>query len=228
MGFDFYLPGNSMTIDDTKDNYIRFPSWLFSFFNPFDSKNIIMNKLQSFKKKYKKSKFCALIADHDDTGIRTPLYELLSKIAPVDCPGKLFYNDNSLKELFIDDKARYLQQYKFNICPEDSVSPGYVTEKIFQALYSGCIPIYTGWNKDPEPDIINTNIILWYDLTLDNTKLFNEILKFCHINYFLLFILMKTNLNNPFFFFHEEILLDYDYPWILKFKYSFLSFLLTK
>jgi hypothetical protein len=175
MGFDFCSTNENTPLGVIKDNYIRFPLWLFYFFNPFDSMDIIKNKLDAFKIKYKKSKFCALIASHDDTGIRTPLYELISKVAPIDCPGKLFHNDNSLKELFVDDKAKYLQQYKFNICPENSISPGYVTEKIFQALYSSCIPIYTGWSKDPEPGIINPNIILWYDLTSDNMKLADEI-----------------------------------------------------
>jgi glycosyltransferase involved in cell wall biosynthesis len=175
MGFDFFPTQGDVSPDTIKDNYIRFPLWLFYFFNPFDSMDIIRSKLDAFKTKYEKSEFCALIASHDNTGIRTPLYELVSKVAPVDCAGKLFHNDNLLKELFLDDKTKYLQQYKFNICPENSISPGYVTEKIFQALYSGCIPIYTGWNKDPEPGIINPNIILWYDLTPDNMELVNEI-----------------------------------------------------
>jgi hypothetical protein len=177
MGFDFYPHKVDIASVAMNDNYIRFPLWLLYFFSSFDSKDIIKSKLDSFKINYKKSKFCTLVASHDDTGIRTPLYELVSKVAPVDCPGRFLHNDNSLAELFSDNKAKYLQQYKFNICPENSISPGYVTEKIFQALYSGCIPIYTGWSKDPEPDIINPNIILWYDLTSDNTELLNEISK---------------------------------------------------
>jgi hypothetical protein len=35
-----------------------------------------------------------------------------------------------------------------------------VTEKIFEAIYSGCIPIYWGSNNNPEPNILNQNAII--------------------------------------------------------------------
>lgn len=42
-------------------------------------------------------------------------------------------------------KADVLQRYKFNICYENISSwPGYITEKIFDSFFSGCIPIYWG------------------------------------------------------------------------------------
>jgi len=41
-------------------------------------------------------------------------------------------------------KHDVLRQYKFAVCYENAVFPGYVTEKIFDALFAGCIPIYLG------------------------------------------------------------------------------------
>lgn len=41
-------------------------------------------------------------------------------------------------------KHDVLRQYKFAICYENAVFPGYVTEKIFDALFAGCIPVYLG------------------------------------------------------------------------------------
>ena len=164
IGFDFI----------TTNNYIRDPLWMFYFF-PFDSsKDDIRNILDNFKLAKEKTKFCALISRHDNhglKGLRTRIYNEVSCISHVDSPGRLLHNDDTLHKNFNNDKDLYLQQYKFNICPENSISEGYVTEKIFQSLYSGCIPIYSGWNKDPEPGIINPNIIMWYDVTdMENNK----------------------------------------------------------
>lgn len=47
-------------------------------------------------------------------------------------------------EIFSDSKNRWLKNYKFNICFENGSSPGYITEKLFQAYAGGCIPIYWG------------------------------------------------------------------------------------
>jgi hypothetical protein len=44
----------------------------------------------------------------------------------------------------IPGKHAVLRQYKFAICYENAVFPGYVTEKIFDALFAGCIPVYLG------------------------------------------------------------------------------------
>ena len=45
----------------------------------------------------------------------------------------------------ISDKNRIMQKYKFSICYENtSDKTGYVTEKIFDCFFSGCIPIYLG------------------------------------------------------------------------------------
>jgi hypothetical protein len=164
-GFDFL----------EKENYSRLPLWILYYFKPYDSKDIIKNKLDEFKFQYKKDKFCALIARHDSTGLRAEIYKTISAIDHIDCAGYLFHNDDTLKTSYNDNKAWYLQRYKFNICPENSNSYGYITEKLFQSLYSGCIPIYNGGGG--EPDIINPDIILWFEPNTGNNELLNEIKK---------------------------------------------------
>lgn len=42
------------------------------------------------------------------------------------------------------DKIKILSQYKFNLCFENCIYPGYITEKIFDCFFSGTIPIYYG------------------------------------------------------------------------------------
>jgi hypothetical protein len=45
----------------------------------------------------------------------------------------------------ISSKRKVLEQYKFSICYENVRDiPGYITEKIFDCFFAGCIPIYLG------------------------------------------------------------------------------------
>ncbi|MDO6391149.1 glycosyltransferase family 10 [Pontibacter sp. BT731] len=62
-----------------------------------------------------------------------------------------YYNAaKKLNPTRVDSKHAVLAQYKFNLCFENCVYPGYVTEKIFDCLLSGTIPVYFG-----APDIAN-------------------------------------------------------------------------
>lgn len=44
----------------------------------------------------------------------------------------------------VDSKTETLRQYKFAFCFENSIFPGYVTEKIFDVMFAGCVPVYNG------------------------------------------------------------------------------------
>ena len=45
----------------------------------------------------------------------------------------------------IESKIETLKPYKFSICYENAKDiPGYITEKIFDSFFAGCIPIYWG------------------------------------------------------------------------------------
>jgi len=43
-----------------------------------------------------------------------------------------------------DSKYEVLSQYKFSLCFENMAMKGYVTEKIFDCLYAGTVPLYLG------------------------------------------------------------------------------------
>lgn len=48
----------------------------------------------------------------------------------------------------VERKLEIINRYKFYICYENSRDiPGYITEKIFDCFYCGCIPIYWGANN---------------------------------------------------------------------------------
>lgn len=44
----------------------------------------------------------------------------------------------------IDDKLTLLNNFKFSVCFENTLFPGYITEKIFDSMRAGCVPIYIG------------------------------------------------------------------------------------
>jgi alpha(1,3/1,4) fucosyltransferase len=51
----------------------------------------------------------------------------------------------------VDFKKPVLEQYKFSICYENARDiPGYITEKIFDCFFAGCVPVYWGANNIAE------------------------------------------------------------------------------
>lgn len=149
-------------------NYCRYPLWLLYYFGNHKSIKDIQNDIDSFNQNWiklsgKKQKFCSLVASHDKYGTRRQLYELLNSYNGISCGGKIFHNDDSLVKVFDDDKQKYLEQFVFNLCPENVSAPGYTTEKVFQSFASGCIPIYYGSEGVVEPDVVDNTKIIFYD-----------------------------------------------------------------
>lgn len=148
------------------DEYQRFPIWLEYFFEPDSTPASIRKELAEFVTTYcpdNERKFASLVCSHDKGKLRTILFHAMSTIDRVDSGGRYLNNTNALQEEFHDDKARFIGQYKFNICPENTDRDGYVTEKVFQAIRSNTIPIYWGGLNNPEPQVLNKDAILFYD-----------------------------------------------------------------
>jgi len=72
---------------------------------------------------------------------RARCLEVLHTLMPVDGMGSYF--DKSIKDHHSSKflKINILQNYAFNLCPENAAYPGYVTEKIPEAFAAGCLPI---------------------------------------------------------------------------------------
>lgn len=48
----------------------------------------------------------------------------------------------------VESKIDTLKKYKFSICYENAKDiPGYITEKIFDSFFAGCVPVYWGANN---------------------------------------------------------------------------------
>lgn len=98
-----------------------------------------------------------IVISHDNHEIRR---QICSKVISIWGIGVDSNFENVPHEQFVQipkrgvlHKRNLLRHYKYNVCAENSYKPGYVTEKIFEAFFSGCIPIY--WGHVPvEPQII--------------------------------------------------------------------------
>jgi hypothetical protein len=84
-----------------------------------------------------KDKFCAMIAGNPE-GLRINMFNSISQYKPVHGYGNMF--GNSLRK----SKFAVLPEYKFCLCPENSVYDGYVTEKLIDAYAGLTVPLYSG------------------------------------------------------------------------------------
>ncbi|MCQ2181896.1 MAG: glycosyltransferase family 10 [Bacteroidales bacterium] len=180
---DYMLSGShpfdlALGFDDFEnDRYLRFPLWITYMFPPDATPSQIAEICELLRHPSNNSgdKFCSMIARWDLSGNRTRIFNALSEIDGIDCPSTLFHNDDSLIEKFGDDKCAYLNQYKFNICPENTNAWGYTTEKLFECIKSGCIPVYWGGKGNPEPDVVNSDAVLFWDDSGSNEAMLEKI-----------------------------------------------------
>jgi len=84
-----------------------------------------------------KTKFCAMIAGNPES-LRINMFNSISQYKAVEGYGNMF--GNSLRK----SKFAVLPEYKFCLCPENSVYDGYVTEKLIDAYAGLTVPIYSG------------------------------------------------------------------------------------
>jgi len=108
----------------------------------------------------KPAQWLASIADPD---LRRELYSERRKAVRHFCKNKGFhlYGRGWNKKMFMvsksdhkaalscykgscEDKVATLSNYRYAICFENTIFPGYITEKIFDCFYAGCVPIYFG------------------------------------------------------------------------------------
>lgn len=159
-------------------NSIRFPLWLMYMFKPEADYNDIKTRVEQLRypKFEGKQRFCSLVASHDFNGIRGKMFDTLSSIDKVVSAGIFRNNSDELHSVLPDNKHDFIKQFKFNICPENSNHHLYVTEKIFQAIDAGCIPLYWGGDNSPECNILNKDAILFWNED-DNTELIKTVKK---------------------------------------------------
>jgi hypothetical protein len=94
---------------------------------------------------------CAFINNPDPVRLRA--IDMLKKIGPVEIFGR--YSGR-----YVKDKIGLSKNYKFSVCFENDLYPGYVTEKPLEAWLGGTIPLY--WGNDAE-NYINSSAVINYE-----------------------------------------------------------------
>ena len=152
---------------------LYFPLWLL-YYPKFNQEFIdeIESKKNITQQDINQKKFCCLINSHDNNNTRRPIYNTLSNIGRIDCPGVLMNNcDRKLVGTTSEDKIDFMNLYIFNICSENAPGRLYLTEKLPQALNSCCIPIYHGDLSDINLKIFNKERMIIVDDFSPNTLL---------------------------------------------------------
>lgn len=145
--------------------YLRFPLWILYCFFPTLSDEDIENRINNWhESNYEKTGDICAIASHDDWGTRKLIINDIEDLVDITYAGSWRNNSSDLWVKYGDNKLEFLKNYKFNICPENLLDTGYVTEKIFDCLRCNTIPLYAGGKNYLEPKVLNHNAILcWYD-----------------------------------------------------------------
>jgi hypothetical protein len=111
-------------------------------------------------------KFCSIMSGNPVPN-RMLAYDAISTIEKIDGYGNVFNN------YYSDKKIDLINKYKFNICFENCISEGYVTEKLFEAKLAGCIPIY--WGSSYSKKDFNEKMFIDYSDINDMGELINSI-----------------------------------------------------
>jgi len=137
-GRNFYLPLWYFGIQWPGFQNCRIPNLKFAHgFEPLIPALPLIKARESKEDSFKSKRFCCLIASNPE-GLRTNLYLALNRYKQVDGYGHMFSNP------IYSSKFEIIKNYRFCLCPENSLHPGYVTEKLFDAWYGGAIPIWNG------------------------------------------------------------------------------------
>ena len=157
---DFYITSSLGVVDQ---NHFRFAHWKDNvdwsqqefaktnngFLNRFGSfynlDDFVRPQGNSFLKKNRK--FCFFTSHFNEP--RRSLFTQISKSFTVDGYGPYFDKNLNTHNNKKFTKKEIMKDYSFNLCPENSLYPGYYTEKIPDAFFGKCLPVtWTDQNVD--------------------------------------------------------------------------------
>jgi hypothetical protein len=134
----------SFDYDSHDGRNFRLPHW-YMYVNWWDEPNFSharISKERLFKKHdpeevFSRKEFCSIIIGNPVRN-RIEVAQKLDTFKPVHGYGRVFARPYS------GCKVDLMEKYRYNICFENSIYPGYITEKLLEAKVAGCIPIYYG------------------------------------------------------------------------------------
>lgn len=146
--------------DDYGGRNIRLPLWMLHI-DWFDKENygnpkfvIPFSELRNSRySSIPKTQFCCIVFNNPIPN-RIDIINKLSKYKEIHCYGSGMRNCPYGE----DKKYEVISNYKFNICFENGIYPGYYTEKLIHAKVAGCLPLY--WADERCKEDFNTKSFL--------------------------------------------------------------------
>lgn len=146
----FYTPEN------VRPNFNRC-DYAFSFDYPVSERNYRLpfyRRLSEYKQLFRprnpdyvlnqQRKFCSFMVSNSNAITRIEFFKKLSSYKNVDSGGRFLNNIGDPIQTGVENKLKWMNNYKFSITFENSSYPGYTTEKLMHALITDTIPIYWG------------------------------------------------------------------------------------
>lgn len=132
--------------------FIYYPFYCLSFHERYHNtpKDLLRNKATLAGPA--RDRFCAFLYHHD-VDFRNRLFDVISTYKKVDALGKCRAAKNQPvdrnvhqvgKISYLDLAVQKYARYRFVICSENAIVPGYITEKLLNAMLAGAVPIYYG------------------------------------------------------------------------------------
>lgn len=163
-------------------NHLRLPNWVLRWYQLGIDPGSLLN-IHEVTKKTVNSLFCNFVytarGEFRDTFVRR-----LNAYIQVDCPGKRFRNMQRLQRLpavvGANAKLRFLRNYRFTIAMERVSIPGYVSEKLPEAILTKTVPIF--WGSHSQIDFNESRFINIVSDDPDGEEVVNVIKQIMELN----------------------------------------------
>ena len=134
----------SFEFDTHNGRNFRLPHW-YLYINWWNEPNFIHAEIKKSDLLYQwdidevwnRQHFCSIVIGNPVAN-RLEVANKLNEYKPVYGFGSVFNNS------FAGSKIELLKNFRFNICFENTISSGYITEKLLEAKVAGTIPLYFG------------------------------------------------------------------------------------
>ena len=133
-------------------NHLRLPLWVYEDQGwGYGPERLVKSADTDWEKvACEKMEFCNFVYQQE-VPYREAIFRLLSNYKRVDAAGSCLNNMNGwtvpMAPNRVAGKVEFFRRYKFTLAIENTVWPGYMTEKLVDPMFAASIPIYVG---DPQ------------------------------------------------------------------------------